>query len=208
MTAKLHRFGFYGDDEPLWRRHDVNRSHYRTLCGRPVHSDEQHETGGVALLDAAFAWLPIKSQCIRCREASPGLPYTGNEQLRITALEVVLLELARLSAAASEIDSDDWRCWYSTATGYAFEPMPVHWYTRQPSWTDPRRWEWAIGSALSGSGEKFCYPHRCAVCGIGFRTERPRGVIAICGTCRGQPDRQQRAELRYTTVFDDAEDDE
>jgi hypothetical protein len=205
-AAKLHRFGFYGDDERCLRRHDVNRSYRHTLCGLYIDEEKQHETGGVALLDAAFSWLPIKSQCIRCREAPPGLPYPGDEQLRLTTLEVVLLELARLGAAARTIDSDDWRCWYSSATGHTFEPMPVHWYTRQPSWTDPRRWEWGIAAALGGI-DKYCYRHVCSGCNIGFRTERPRGAVVECCACRGQPDRQQRAELRYATVFDDAEDD-
>jgi hypothetical protein len=204
----VHRFGVRGQGDSYERRWGSGRDPsrrltHKALCGVILGN---HPSGGppnrampIAVEDSAFRWLPTWVQCDSCENKRPYLiptTETARRELHLE-LEVWFQWLARLGAEVEAVPHAARGCWFGPMPAdVSFVPMPLCLWCRVPSWTDPRRWEWDIASALGGV-DKYCYRHVCSNCRIGFRTERPRGAVVECGTCRGKPDRQQKEELRY-----------
>lgn len=72
----------------------------RSQCGR-----NDWEVGAI-LFDDEFAWLPLRVRCQACeRQAFPGvIPSDADDDLYETAVEVIVLAIARLGDRMREAD--------------------------------------------------------------------------------------------------------
>jgi hypothetical protein len=182
---KVHRFGFEKQRGVFekWVNNAEHRYTQTAACGQTLYGDIVR-----GIDDAAFVNLPIKSQCDRCLwiHPFPDLNALDGRSLppdAVLELEVQWLWLARLGQAMEAVPHAARGCWFGPMPAdVSFAPMPLCLWCRAPSWTDPRRWEWEIATALGGV-EKYCYRQVCSGCGHSFRTDRPRGPDPRCNMC-------------------------
>lgn len=189
-VRKVHRFGF---------RPKGGRQQQTAACGETVNRLDGK--GSRAVVDAAFVYLPQAVQCKTCRAAAhacvPSLLTHGHlhgTHEHLMAVELLVAMLQRLWQARLEVGH---RCYMSgvhvilSDNGYAYAVPEAAFYPLgtcacgSASWTDPRRWQWEIATAMR-PGEKYKYSNVCCECGHCFFTDRPRGSSPTCNMCRGK----------------------